>query len=99
MTTTQEKIDAIMAEAKRKAAQLRAKEEMIEARKLQALIKGKRSDDTRRKILSGALVLEMMEESEDTKNRFMLRLDKFLMRADDRKLFGLEPKEAAPGAS
>ena len=98
MATTQEKIDAIMAEAKKKTAQLRAKDELIEARKVQALIKGKRSDDTRRKILAGALVLDMMEESEETKGRFMARLDKFLSRPDDRTLFGLPVQPATTGA-
>jgi hypothetical protein len=30
-----------------------------------------------------------MDESDETKNRFMARLDKFLTRPDDRALFGL----------
>ena len=99
MATTQEKIDAIMAEAKKKAAQLRAKDELIEARKVQALIKGKRADDTRRKILAGALALDMMEESEENKARFMTRLDKFLSRPDDRTLFGLPIQPASTEAA
>lgn len=89
MATIQEQIDAIMAEAKKKAAQLRAKEELIEARKLQALIKGNRSKDTRQKILAGALILDMMEKDTETKNTFMARLDKFLTKDHDRALFGL----------
>jgi hypothetical protein len=93
MSTVQAKIDAIMAEAKRKADQLRAKDELIQARKLQAIMKKDRASDTRRKILAGALVLEMMEKDEDTKNRFLARLDKYLTRADDRELFGLQIKE------
>lgn len=99
MSTVQAKIDAIMAEAKRKADQLRAKDELIQARKLQAIIKKDRATDTRRKILAGALILEMMEKNADTKARYMVHLDKYLTRADDRELFGLPPKDkAAPGA-
>jgi hypothetical protein len=93
MSTVQAKIDAIMAEAKRKADQLRAKDELIQARKLQAIMKKDRASDTRRKILAGALVLEMMEKDEDTKNRFLARLDKYLTRDDDRELFDLPPKD------
>ena len=96
MSTVQAKIDAIMAEAKRKTDQLRAKEELLQARKLQAIIKKDRASDTRRKILAGALVLEMMEKDEDTKTRFLARLDKYLTKTDDRDLFGLKSKEKAP---
>lgn len=92
MSTVQAKIDAIMAEAKRKADQLRAKEELIQARKLQSIIKKDRASDTRRKILAGSLILELMDKNPDTKARYMANLDKYLTRADDRELFGLPPK-------
>ena len=98
MSTIQEKIDAIMAEAKRKADQLRAKEELIQARKLQSIIKKDRASDTRRKILAGSLILELMDKNPDTKARYMANLDKHLTRADDRELFGLPAKEkTVPG--
>jgi large subunit ribosomal protein L7/L12 len=93
MSTVQAKIDAIMAEAKRKADQLRAKEELIQARKLQSIIKKDRASDTRRKILAGSLILELMDKNPDTKARYMANLDKYLTRADDRELFGLPPKD------
>lgn len=93
MSTVQAKIDAIMAEAKRKADQLRAKEELIQARKLQSIIKKDRASDTRRKILAGSLILELMDKNPDTKARYMTNLDKYLTRADDRELFGLPPKD------
>lgn len=93
MSTVQAKIDAIMAEAKRKADQLRAKEELIQARKLQAIMKKDRASDTRRKILAGSLILELMDKNPDTKARYMANLDKYLTRADDRELFGLSPKD------
>ncbi len=60
------------------------------------MLKGQRADDTRRKILAGSLVLDMMERDEATRQRFMDRLDKHLKRADDRALFGL-PETAKAG--
>lgn len=90
-------IDEIIAEKEEKhkneIAQLKAKKEKIEARKLNAMIKGKRADDTRRKILAGALIIDMMEKDEAAKTRFMGHLDKFLTRNDDRELFGLSLKQ------
>lgn len=92
MATIEEQIER----AKQRIKQLEARKKQIEARKLHLLIKGRRSDDTRRKILAGALVLEMMERDEATKQRFLERLDKFLKRSDDRRLFGL-PELAVEG--
>lgn len=81
-------------QAKKRVKQLEARKQQIEARKLHLLIKGKRSNDTRRKILAGALVLDMMEHDEAAQHRFLDRLDKYLKRADDRALFGLLPIQA-----
>ena len=85
MVTIEEQIE----QAKQRVKQLEARKKQIEARKLHLLIKGKRSNDTRRKILAGALVLDMMERDEASRQRFLDRLDKYLKRADDRVLFGL----------
>lgn len=87
MATIEEQIER----AKKRIKQLEVRKQQIEARKLHLLIKGKRSDDTRRKILAGALVLDMMERDEAAQHRFLERLDKYLKRADDRALFGLNP--------
>ena len=76
-------------EAAKQVKQLKAQRDMVEARKLQTMLKGQRSDDTRRKILAGALVLDMMERDEQTRAKFLDRLDKYLTRADDRALFDL----------
>jgi len=65
--------------------------ELIEARKVQALIKGKRSDDTRRKILAGAMTLEISERDQEARQRFIKQMDKYLTRVDDRALFDLLP--------
>lgn len=90
MATLQEKIAALEKAHNERITQLKNIDEAIQARKLTALMKGKRSEETRRKILAGALVLEMMDEHDETKKRVIARLDKFLTRPDDRALFGLK---------
>ena len=84
-----------------KLKQAKAQKAKIEARKKAIETKVQRSQDTRRKVLAGAMVLEMMERDEATRQLFMERLDKYLTRADDRALFDLQvtatqsPKEEA----
>ena len=73
-----------------KLKQAKAQKAKIEARKKAIETKVQRSQDTRRKVLAGAMVLEMMERDEATRQRFMERLDKYLTRADDRALFDLQ---------
>ncbi len=53
-----------------------------------------RKRDTRRKILLGALMMEMMERGELDKKAIDKRLDGFLVREGDRLLFHLPVKEA-----
>lgn len=48
-----------------------------------------RKEDTRRKILLGALMMELMEKGELDRDKIMARLDGFLTREIDRKLFDL----------
>lgn len=73
-----------------KLKQAKAQKAKIEARKKAIEAKVQRSQGTRRKVLAGAMVLEMMERDEATRQRFIERLDKYLTRADDRALFGLQ---------
>lgn len=95
MTTVTAKIQQQIEAEKKKAAerikQLTNKLQAAEARKVQALIKGKRSDDTRRKILAGAVILKVMEANEETKRSMLSKLSAELTRDDDRALFGLPP--------
>jgi large subunit ribosomal protein L7/L12 len=91
MAKIDEQIAKLEEEHKKKINQLKAKNEQLEARKLTALLKGNKSRDTRRKILAGALILDIMEKDEAAKNRFMVQLDKYLTREDDRTLFDLKP--------
>ena len=53
----------------------------------------KRKEDTRRKILLGALVMEMIERGELEQGKIWKRLDGFLTREIDRKLFDLPVKD------
>ena len=46
-----------------------------------------RKEDTRRKILLGALIMEMMKKGELDEKKILKRLDSFLTRDIDRKLF------------
>jgi large subunit ribosomal protein L7/L12 len=91
MATLDEQIAKLEEEHKKKINQLKAKNELLEARKLTTLIKGNKSRDTRRKILAGALILDIISKDEAAKNKFMPQLDKYLTRADDRALFDLKP--------
>lgn len=89
MATLEERIAA----QEKRLKDLKQKKQEVEAAKKLAEAKRSRAAETRRKILAGALVLEMMGESEETKNRFMARLDKFLTRSDDRALFSLPEQQ------
>lgn len=91
MTTLDEQIAKLEEEHKKKINQLKAKNELLEARKLTALLKGNKSRDTRRKILAGALILDIISKDEAAQNKFMPQLDKYLTRDDDRSLFNLTP--------
>ena len=95
MPTIDEKIAEIEEQAKKKIKQLKAKKELLEARKVQALIKGKRSNNTRRKILAGAMTLEISERDQEARQRFIKQMDKYLTRTDDRALFDLPPLPVA----
>src|SRR5262245_4135588 len=68
---------------KRNAVNARIKREQS---KLKAV---DRRSDTRRKVLTGALVLEWAAKDADFSRELMVRLDRFLVRDIDRALFGL----------
>lgn len=54
-----------------------------------------RAEDTRRKILLGALMLEEMDRDEAFAERVRAKLNRYLTREVDRELFGLPPRLAA----
>jgi len=56
-----------------------------------------RKSDTRRKVLASATVLEWAKRDGDFSSRLMVELKRFLVRDDDRALFGLPPLASAEG--
>jgi multidrug resistance efflux pump len=74
-----------------KLKQAKAKKQQIEARKRSIEQKYKRREDTRRKILVGAVILAKVERGEWPELRLRDLLDKALTRTDDRALFDLPP--------
>ena len=87
MATIDERIKA----QEEKLKQLKARKQKQEAMKRSAEAKLNRANDTRRKILIGAMMLDHMEKNEATKTSVMSKLDAFLTRSDDRALFSLAP--------
>lgn len=78
-------------EAKLKEA--KAKQQQIEARQRAAEAKRTRQQDTRRKVLVGALILSRVERGEWPREKLLAMLDTALTRADDRALFDLPISE------
>lgn len=89
MTDTKTKLEAEETKLKERLAQIKARKQQIQARERAADAKKKRKDDTRRKILTGALVLELMESDPEKNRTFRALLNTFLSRNDDRALFDL----------
>ena len=85
-------IEARIKAQEEKLKQLKAQKQQMEARKRAAAAKITRQQDTRRKVLAGAMVLDLMERDEGNRQRFMQRLDSYLTRPDDRALFDLPEK-------
>ena len=71
-----EKRDAVNARIRKEEGKLRANE---------------RKSDTRRKVLAGAAVLQWAKQDSEFSSRLMTELKSFLVRDDDRALFGLPP--------
>ncbi|WP_084150542.1 mobilization protein [Azohydromonas australica] len=88
-------IDERIASLEAKLKQERAKKQKVEARKRAIERKLQRAADTRRKILAGALVLELIERDEASRQRFMQRLDAYLTQPEDRALFGLNENDGS----
>ena len=69
--------------------QLKAREQAAEARRRTLESRRKRKDDTRRKILVGAIVLAKVEHGDFPEAKLRDWLDSALTRDDDRGLFNL----------
>jgi hypothetical protein len=81
---------------------LKAEQQRIEAKKRAAEQQRKRQDETRRKVLVGAVVLAKLEDGTYPETEFTTMMEAALTWAEDRRLFGLvvgepdTPTEAEP---
>ena len=82
-------IEDRIADLERRLKQAKALKQQQVARSRAAERKRQRSDETRRKILVGAVILAKVEHGEWPKERLRELMDQALTRADDRALFGL----------
>ena len=78
-----------IAQLEEKLSQLPAREQAVDARQRTLESRRKRKDDTRRKILVGAIVLAKVEQGELDAGQLRRWLDQSLTRPDDRGLFGM----------
>jgi hypothetical protein len=90
-------IEDRIADLERRLKQAKALKQQQVARERAAEKKRQRSEDTRRKILVGAVILAKVEHGEWPKERLRELMDKALTRADDRALFGLLPVPSEAG--
>ena len=84
-------IDERIASLELKLQQEKAKRSQIEARKRSAAKKKQHAEDTRRKILVGAMVLNTVDAGTWPRDKMISMLNATLTRDDDRALFGLAP--------
>ncbi len=87
MTPLQERI----AKLELKLQQEKAKQAQIEAKQRAMAKKKNHADDTRRKILIGAIVLNKVTNGDWPESKFIKMVNVHLTRDDDRALFGLAP--------
>ena len=86
------KLDERLAAAELKVKQLKTRQRQLDARKRSIATKNQRSQDARRKILVGAIVMAKVEAGELDRTLYRPWLDQALARADDRALFELPPQ-------
>jgi hypothetical protein len=90
-------IEDRIADLEKRLKQAKALKQQQVARERAAEKKRQRSDDTRRKILVGAVILAKVERGEWPQERLRELMDQALTRADDRALFGLLPVPSEAG--
>ena len=83
------KLDASIEAQQVRLTQLKAQKQKFEARAKTKLQGHARKQDTRRKVLLGAMLLERMGRDSQVKQQLMDQLASFLTRREDRLLFGL----------
>lgn len=85
-------IENTIANLEAKLKQAKAKKQQIEARKRAIESKITRQQDTRKKVLVGAVILTKVERGEWPRDKLLAMMDATLTRDDDRALFELAPK-------
>lgn len=83
-----ERIDSLEDRLKK----LKAQRQRIEARERTVVARRTRREETRRKILVGAIVLAKVDQEVLAESTLRGWLDKALTRSDDRALFGLDSR-------
>lgn len=83
------KLDDRIATLQERLQQLKVRQQRANARATALASRRARKDDTRRKILVGAILLAKVEQGQFDERQLRRWLDKALVRKDDRKLFGL----------
>ena len=83
------KLDERVASLEERLKQLKVRQQRVKARETALASRRSRKDDTRRKILVGAILLSKIEQGQFEERQLRRWLDKALIRKDDRKLFGL----------
>ena len=81
------RIDAL----ERRIKQLKAKQQRIEARRRSVESRKARTEELRRKILVGAVVLAKVDSGEIPRSSLLGWMNGALTKGEDRKLFGLDP--------
>ena len=89
MTKALTKLEATIEAQQKKLAQLKARKQKMDALHKAKLTGLARRQDTRRKVLAGALLLELMNKDPELQKQMLGKLSAFLTRPDDRELFGL----------
>lgn len=102
MATAQDKLAKLQEAAKKtleKANRKRAEAAALERQIRQKASAQERKDDTRKKVLVGAMYLEHGKKYPDQQERTMKLLSQYLQKTDDRTLFGLPPVPATETSS
>ena len=89
-------IDDKIADFETKLKQLKEQKKLAENREKKKAKEKERKDETRRKILLGAMCLQMMKDDEQAYQKILARMDKFLTENRDRVLFGFAKLPTEP---
>ena len=85
-----------ISQLKQELRQLRERQRRIEARRQSLQSRRDRREETRRKILVGAIVLARVDRGDIEKSLLDAWLDQDLTRAEDRALFDLQSNRQGP---